>query len=311
MQAFLYYLVFLFWFCASLLPLRVLYIFSDFLFCLVYYVVRYRRKVVRKNLSDSFPDKTLKEIIHIEKQYYSFFCDYIVETIKLFSMGREQMKRRMTFEGLDMVEEAFRDGRSCALYLGHYCNWEWISSFPLHFNENVICGQIYHALENKWFDRLFLYMRGRFGAHSIEKEDTFRTILSWNKAKINNIVGYISDQVPGYNNIHRFIDFLHHPETPVFTGAERISRILDTAVFYGDITRPKRGYYHCRVIKIADHPKELPQFKVTEQYFHLLEENIYRAPQYWLWSHNRWKRTREEFEKMFTKEEQEKHLSRL
>jgi KDO2-lipid IV(A) lauroyltransferase len=181
----------------------------------------------------------------------------------------------------------------------------------MHFGGDVICGQIYHALENKWFDKLFLFVRSRFGAVSVEKDVSFRTILSWKKSAQKNIVGYIADQVPGYHNIHRFVDFLNHKDTPVFTGAERISRLLDTDVFYGDIIRPKRGYYVCRLVKIAEHPQLLPTFFVTEQYTHLLEQTINRAPQYWLWSHNRWKRTKEEFERIYTKEEQEKHLNKL
>lgn len=310
LHPFLYYLVFVFWFCASLLPLRVLYIFSDFLFCLVYYVARYRRRIVRKNLCDSFPDKSSKEIIHIEKGFYSFFCDYLVETIKLFSISRGQMQRRMKFEGVDELQNEIDKGRSCSVYLGHYCNWEWISSLPMYFGKEVIFGQIYHALENKWFDRLFLYMRGRFGAKSIEKEESFKYIMSWRKNGISTIVGYIADQVPGYNSMHYFTQFMNH-DTPVFSGAERIARVMDTAVFFTDITRVKRGYYVCRFIKITDDVSSMPKFSVTEKYIRLLEDNIKRAPEYWLWSHNRWKRTREEFERKYTKEEQDKLRSRL
>lgn len=305
-----YYVVYLLWFCASLLPLRVLYCISDFLCFLVYHLVRYRRRVVRKNLVDSFPDKTVKEIIHIEKGYYAFFCDYIVETIKLFTMSEAQIRRRMKFEGLEQINDAFKEGRSCSVYLGHYCNWEWITSIPLQFDKDIVCSQIYHALENKRFNDLFLYLRSRFGAVSIEKEDAFRSIVAWKKEGRKSLIGYISDQVPGYHSIHHFVDFLHH-DTPIFTGAERISRMMETLVVYGDMSRPKRGYYVCRFIKIADNAKELPKFTVSEQYFKLLEASINRAPQYWLWSHNRWKRNREGFEKIFTDEEEKRQLNRL
>ena len=152
-------------------------------------------------------------------------------------------------------------------------------------------------------------MRGRFKAQSIKMDDTFLTILKWKKEGRKNIVGYIADQVPGYNNIHYWADFLHH-DTPVFTGAERISKIMDTAVYYIDVESPRRGYYVARFIKIADSLNEHPVFFATEQYFRLLEQNIQRAPQYWLWSHKRWKRTREEFNRMFTEEERKKRLSK-
>lgn len=302
-----YYLSFALWFIISLLPLWVFYRLSDGLYYLVYHVVRYRRRVVYANLRSSFPEKSEAEIERIAKDFYSFFCDYIVETLKLFSMGEKNIRKRMKFEGLDQVKEDFANGRSVSVYLGHYCNWEWISSLGLHLDEQ--CGQIYHPLENATLDRLFLYMRGRFKAQSIKMDDTFLTILKWKKEGRKNIVGYIADQVPGYNNIHYWADFLHH-DTPVFTGAERISKIMDTAVYYIDVERPRRGYYVARFIKIADSLNEHPVFFATEQYFRLLEKNIQRAPQYWLWSHKRWKRTREEFNRMFTEEERKKRLSK-
>lgn len=302
-----YYLSFALWFIISLLPLWVFYRLSDGLYYLVYHVVRYRRRVVYANLRSSFPEKSEAEIERIAKDFYSFFCDYIVETLKLFSMGEKNMRKRMKFEGLDQVKEDFANERSVSAYLGHYCNWEWISSLGLHLDEQ--CGQIYHPLENATLDRLFLYMRGRFKAQSIKMDDTFLTILKWKKEGRKNIVGYIADQVPGYNNIHYWADFLHH-DTPVFTGAERISKIMDTAVYYIDVERPRRGYYVARFIKIADSLNEHPVFFATEQYFRLLEQNIQRAPQYWLWSHKRWKRTREEFNRMFTEEERKKRLSK-
>lgn len=302
-----YYLSFALWFIISLLPLWVFYRLSDGLYYLVYHVVRYRRRVVYANLRSSFPEKSEDEIERIAKDFYSFFCDYIVETLKLFSMGEKNIRKRMKFEGLDQVKKDFANGRSVSVYLGHYCNWEWISSLGLHLDEQ--CGQIYHPLENATLDRLFLYMRGRFKAQSIKMDDTFLTILKWKKEGRKNIVGYIADQVPGYNNIHYWADFLHH-DTPVFTGAERISKIMDTAVYYIDVERPRRGYYVARFIKIADSLNEHPVFFATEQYFRLLEQNIQRAPQYWLWSHKRWKRTREEFNRMFTEEERKKRLSK-
>lgn len=302
-----YYLSFALWFIISLLPLWVFYRLSDGLYYLVYHVVRYRRRVVYANLRSSFPEKSEAEIERIAKDFYSFFCDYIVETIKFFSMGEKNIRKRMKFEGLGQVKEDFANGRSVSVYLGHYCNWEWISSLGLHLDEQ--CGQIYHPLENATLDRLFLYMRGRFKAQSIKMDDTFLTILKWKKEGRKNIVGYIADQVPGYNNIHYWADFLHH-DTPVFTGAERISKIMDTAVYYIDVERPRRGYYVARFIKIADSLNEHLVFFATEQYFRLLEKNIQRAPQYWLWSHKRWKRTREEFNRMFTEEERKKRLSK-
>ena len=303
-----YHICFALWYLISLLPLWVLYRLSDGLYYIVYYVARYRRKVVYSNLTSSFPEKSPAEIEHIAKKFYSFFCDYMVETIKLFSIGEKNIRKRMRFEGLEPVREDFARGRSVSAYLGHYCNWEWISSLGLHLDEQ--CAQIYHPLESPVTDKLFLYMRGRFGSHSIPMDDTFLTVRKWKREGRKNIVGYIADQVPGYNNIHYWADFLHH-DTPVFTGAERISKTMDTSVYYIDVTRPRLGYYVARFIKIADSLKEYPTFYATEQYFRLLEESIRRHQQYWLWSHKRWKRTREEFNRLFSEGERKRKLSKL
>lgn len=309
MKSLLYYIVFAFWYLLSLFPLRVLYGISDSLYFLLYYGVRYRRGIVRRNLASSFPQKPQEEIVRIEKKYYSFFCDYIVETIKLMSITEEQMRSRMKFEGLEQVEASLSEGKACSLYLGHYCNWEWISSLAMHFGAGRLCGQIYHPLENSVFDRLFMHIRGRFGAVSISMEDTFRTIVGWQRSGTPNIVGYISDQVPGYGSMHYWPFFLNH-DTPTYTGAERISKLVNAAVYYMDIYRPARGYYVGKFIKITEAAKEVPNFYITEQYYRLLEKSIQRDPPYWLWSHNRWKRTREEFNQVFSEEKRRKLLSR-
>lgn len=305
-----YTLLLIVWYTFSLLPMRIHYILSDGIYYLLYYVVRYRRKIVRKNLTDSFPNKDLKEIIEIEKGFYSYFCDYIVETVKMASISKREIMKRMKFEGTEQLIDEFKNKKSCSVYLGHYCNWEWISSLPLHLEKGDVCGQIYHPLENEIFDRLFLHVRGRFGATSIDMASSFRTIVGWHRNGIHNLVGYIADQVPGYKSMHYWTDFLNH-DTPVFSGAERISRMVNSAIYYVDIFRPKRGYYVAKFIKIADSADQLPKFEITERYFRLLEKTIIRDPQYWLWSHNRWKRDREGFNREFTEEERKKILSRL
>jgi Kdo2-lipid IVA lauroyltransferase/acyltransferase len=290
------------WYILSLLPLKLLYALSDIAYYFVYYVVRYRRGVVRHNLMTAFPEKDRNSIILIEKEYYSWFCDYIAETIKLASISEEEIARRMKFEGMEEVEKVFTSGRSSFLYLGHYCNWEWITSLPLYAPKNIIFGQIYHVLSNSIMDSLFLKNRERFGAVSIAKENTLRQIINWDRAKKLTITGFISDQVPKWNSIHYWTDFLNH-DTPVFTGTERIARKLGYAVFYGDVHRVKRGYYVCRIVKMTDNARETDEFELTEKYMRLLEQAIRQDPPYWLWSHNRWKRTHERFNEMFPDEE--------
>ena len=298
---FLFYIVLIVWYLLSLLPLSVLYVLSDIFFVLAYYVLRYRRRLVRKNLMDSFPEKKKSEIIKIEKGFYLFLCDYIVESMKLLTMSKKNLQRRMVFKGTETVDEIIKEGQSCAIYLGHYCNWEWITSLPLYVTKEAQCGQIYHPLENKDFDRLFLRLRERMGAVCIPMAETLRRIVEFKKKGKQVVIGYISDQVPYWNNIHYWTDFLHH-DTPVLTGTERIAKSANHAVFYMDVKCVRRGYYECEFKLITREPKKYKDFELTEIYFRELEKTIQRDPKYWLWSHNRWKRTHEEFNRRYDPE---------
>lgn len=272
----------------------MLYGLSDAIYLIVYYIIRYRRKLVFQNMSDAFPDKSADEVRAIEKRFYHWFCDYLVETIKLFSISQEQLRRRMEFRGTDIVDAIVKDGQSCAVYLGHYCNWEWITSLPLWVTPEAQCGQIYHALENKGFDQMFLDLRQRMGAVCIPMAETLRRIIKYRQEGRQVVIGYISDQVPFWNNIHHWCQFLNH-DTPVLTGTERLARQTGHAVLYLDVTRPRRGYYVAEFKLITREPKQMKEFEITDIYFSMLEESILRAPEFWLWTHNRWKRTHEEF----------------
>lgn len=281
----------------SLLPLTILYAISDGIYYMMYYVVRYRRHLVRKHLIDCFPEKSDEERLKIEREFYSWLCDYIVETIKLFTMSKKQIKKRMQFIGAEKVRESCQKGQSCAVYLGHYCNWEWITSLQLWVGEDIACGQLYHPLENKAFDKLFLYLRNRLGAQCIPMAESIRKIMKMRQEDKPIVIGFIADQVPLWNNIHYWTDFLHH-DTPVFTGTEKIARKMNFAVYYLDIQRLKRGYYQAEFKLLTEIPKEKKEFEITETYIRELEKTIQRQPAFWLWTHNRWKRTREQWLKI-------------
>ena len=290
----LYYLTYAVLWLFSLLPMWVHYLISDGIYVIVSHLVGYRKKLVRKNLSDSFPEKSEAEIIRIEKDFYRWFCDYFVETIKLLTISRQELRRRMVFKGAELVNKLTENGQSCAVYLGHYCNWEWITSLPLWVTPKAQCGQIYHVLENSEFDKLFLKLRQRMGAVCIPMAETLRKLAEYRQQRQPVVIGYISDQVPFWNNIHHWCPFLNH-DTPVLTGTERLARSAGHAVFYIDVERPKRGYYVAEFKLIARDPKQTEDYQLTDAYFTLLEASIRRAPQFWLWTHNRWKRTHEEF----------------
>lgn len=290
----LYYVIYSLWFLLSLLPLRIHYMLSDLLYLIIYRLIHYRVAVVRKNIQESFPEKDADEQLAIERGFYHWFCDYLAESVKLLTMSRSQMRRRMVFKGTDVVDEVVRNGQSCAVYLGHYCNWEWITSLPLWVMPEAQCGQIYHVLENQEFDKLFLKLRQRWGAVCIPMAETLRRLIQYRQANQPVVIGYIGDQVPFWNNIHHWCQFLNH-DTPVLTGTERLARQTGQAAFYLDVRRLRRGYYEAEFKLITREPKQLAEFELTDIYFRMLEESIRRDPACYLWSHNRWKRTREEF----------------
>lgn len=293
-----YFFTFCFWYLLSLLPLGILYLFSNLLYYPLYYCIRYRRHIVRKNLIGSFPEKDLKEIIGIEKKFYQFFCDYVVETIKLFTISKKQLMNRMTFEGIDVItsEMEKNDKDLCFVYLGHYGNWEWIASLAYWTPDDFLCAQIYHPLRNKAFDKLFLNLRNQFGGECIPMKVTLRRILELKKARQKTIIGFISDQLPKWSSIHHFTPFLHR-ETATFTGTEQMGKKFGAIIYYAEVTRPKRGYYHCTFKKLVENPSALPDFEITDNYASRLEEMIQKTPYLWLWSHDRWKRTKEEYER--------------
>ena len=273
-------------------------VISDMLFWILYIIIGYRRKVVWQNLKTSFPEKSEERLRKIERGFYHFFCDYLVESVKLMTISKKNLKKRLVFKGTEVVNEIVESGQSCAVYLGHYCNWEWITSLPLWVTPKAQCGQIYHPIENNDFDWLFLRLRQRFGAVCIPMQDTLRKIIEFRKDRQPVVIGYISDQKPHWVNIHHWVDFLHH-DTPVLTGTERIARRMNHAVFYLDVRRIRRGYYEAEIKLITREPQTMKEFELTDIYYQHLEQSILRAPEFWLWSHKRWSRTREEFNRNY------------
>ena len=262
------------------------------MFFLVYYIFRYRRRIVRKNLTESFTDKNHKEIIIIEKRFYHFFVDMMLESIKLASMSKDEMKRRMVFKNLDEVNTVLRDGKSIGLYLGHYANWEWCSSIPLHLEGDVIGAQIYHKLKNENMDRLMLRIRERMGAHCVDMRKTARYATELITEHKNCIIGFIADQSPRWKDSRHFIPFLNH-NVPVLTGTEKIIKHYGFEAFFLKVRRLKRGYYEAEFMRMHDNPQSLPDFELTSIYFDMLEQMIKENPEFYLWTHNRFKYAKE------------------
>lgn len=284
----------------SLLPLRVHYFISDCIFLPLFYIIRYRRKLVQKNLGDSFPEKSTVELQKLERQFYHWLCDYVAETVKLLSISNEALLRHIEFRGVDQLEKVFDEGRNCAAILGHYCNWEWLSASGLSFKRHpeAVTGLIYHPLYNDAFNQLFIDIRSAHGGLCVPKQDILRHLITLKRENRRSLFGYISDQSPKWENMHLWVDFLNH-DTPVFTGGERIMQKMNDAVFYVDMERPCRGKYICTFRLVSAEAAKEEEFAITRRFFQMLEESIRRQPAFYLWTHNRWKRGREEFNRKY------------
>lgn len=276
----------------AFLPLHILYVLSDIFFYLNYYLVRYRRKIVRKNLENSFPDMSIKACKRLERRFYRHFSDYIVETIKLAHISQKELLRRANIRNPEIVFDLMDKGHTCfIMLLGHYGNWEWFSGVSARFEGRGAIYQIYRPLSNKAFDRLYIYLRTRFHSFGIKKNETVRDLINLKRNKVHALVPFIADQSPSKANLHYWTNFLNQ-DTAILTGPERIAKKLDIPLIYADVQKVKRGYYTVDFQLITDNAKNMSDYWITEQYARLMETSILRDPAYWLWTHKRWKHKR-------------------
>ena len=277
----------------ALLPMRALYVLSDILYVLIYKIAGYRVKVVRRNITASFPDKSKAEWRQLERRFYHHFADYIVETIKLAHISLDEIQQRAYLKNPELVDQLMEKGHTCfILTMGHYGNWEWFSGSTTRFEDSRIY-QIYRPLNNKAFDKLFADLRTQFGSFGIKKNDTIRDIIKLKQDKTKSVVIFLADQTPSKANLHYWTEFLHQ-DTAILTGPERIARKLNLPVIFLDTQKVKRGYYTVDMKLITENPKETLENYITERYARLLEKMILRDPAYWLWTHKRWKHKHEQ-----------------
>lgn len=276
----------------AFLPLWVLYRLSDIMFVILY-LVGYRRKVVRKNLAASFPEKDTAELRRIERRFYRNFTDYVVETIKLLHISDEEMRRRMVFEGAEIIDSSLREGRTVVAYFSHMGNWEWASSFTLwsslRGSDKVAFCQIYRPLRNQWFDRLMLRLRSRFEVRSLPKQIAFLDLLRLRKQGKASITGFMSDQKPSHGDPGYITSFLNHP-TAFITGTATVAVRMHAAVVYWRLTKPSRGHYHIAISLLTPDASTTTEDQLTAAYASNLEADITANPSLWLWTHKRWKR---------------------
>jgi len=286
MDALGYYIFYCVNWVITLLPLRVLYIFSDFAFLLLYYFPSYRRKVVAENLKNSFPEKSDAELKSIAKKFYRHLADFFIETVKLMHVSREEQNRRYTYTNVEVIDKLREDKRDIVAVLGHYNNWEWPTLLPFFLKYKVII--IYRPLQNKYFDRFIYRQRSRYGIVLTPTNMVIREIVNSQKNNINTISVFLTDQTPAKGDIKYWTKFLNQ-DTPVYTGTEKIASKYDMAMVYFHVQKIKRGYYNLNIELLLEHTAGLPEHVVTETHVRRLEETIREKPEYWLWSHRRWK----------------------
>lgn len=281
----------------SLLPLSVLYFISDvILYPLVYYVARYRLKVVRQNLRNSFPDKSHNELKSIEKKFYRHFADLLVEIVHGYRASDEEMREHVVFENVDLVEELAQKTQGVIAYLGHMGNWEWIADLNKRFvDRSMVEYNIYRQLKNPNSDKMMLELRSKRGGECIEKKQLLRKLVSLRHADHPFVLGMLSDQKPSKRSTYAWTHFLSQ-ETAFLNGSEVLAKKFGFSAVYAHILSPKRGQYTVRFELITDNPAAMPEEEITKKYAALLEQNIHAQPEQWLWTHNRWKWGRKELE---------------
>ncbi len=271
----------------SLLPFRLLYIVSDLLFIFLFYVISYRRKVTQNNLENAFPQKTDKERQKIEKTYYRFLADMILETVKMGSLSAAEIKKRCRINNPDELHKHYDQGKAVLLASGHYANWEWANLIlSLSFSEPLYV--IYKPLTDQKFGEYLNDLRSRFGANMVAMKSTLRKISTLRNEKY--LFGFASDQTPAVHETQYFTEFLNQ-QTAVFLGLEKIARMTGNPIVFLHINRLKRGLYEYTFETIIDTPSDTDEFEITRIHTQKLEDIIIRKPELWLWSHKRWKFT--------------------
>lgn len=286
MSALAYYLFYGLNWIITLLPLRILYCFSDILYLVLYYVARYRRTVVENNLKNSFPEKSNEELKVIEKKFYRHLADLIVETLKLTHMPVSSQRKRFTYSNLELIDRLREQKRDVIAILGHYNNWEWPTLLPQYLKYKTVI--IYKPLQNKYFNGFVNRQRSKFGIVLTPTSLVIREIINYRKNNINTVSVFISDQIPAKGDIKYWTTFLNQ-DTAVFTGAGKIAAKYDMAVVFFHISKLKRGYYNLNVELLHDHTGAMSENLITETHVRRLEEIIREKPEYWIWSHRRWK----------------------
>jgi len=286
MQLVVFILVYpLIWFI-SILPFRILYVFSDMVYVLVYHVIGYRKKVVRKNIAMTLPHLSEKERLNIEKKSYHHLCDMFLEMMKTMTISEKEMNKRFVFTNLELYTALEKKQKSIAVMIAHYATYEWVISMNRKIEFEGFA--IYKKVNNKYFDKLVRNIRSKFKATLITTSQTIPVIKENESLGHRGVYGFASDQSPQESKAFHWQKFMGI-ETPVYTGAEMLVKRFDMNVIFLRVKKVKRGYYEATFELMFDNPKAIPDYQISDEFLRRVEKQIYEAPEYYLWTHKRWK----------------------
>ena len=286
MHFIIYIIVYPFLWLISILPFRLLYAFSDFLYLFIFKIFGYRKKVVQENLTLVFPDKSKAEINAITNKFYHHLCDMIVESIKSMTISEAEMKKRYVFTNIEEIHKLEKIDKSIALMCGHYASWEWIFIIQRYIKHKGYA--IYKKLANKYFDGLVKRIRAKYNTKLITTKEAIPALIeAKNKGELT-INGFNADQSPRVKKAYHWNEFMGI-KVPIHTGAEMLAKKLDMAVVFMKVEKVKRGFYETTFSTICINPKDYKNYEITDIFMKLVEEQIHEAPEYYLWTHKRWK----------------------
>lgn len=276
------------WFI-SILPFKIFYGISDMVYFVVYNLVGYRKKIVRNNLKIALPHLDDKERLQIEKKFYRHFCDLFMEMIKTMTISSEEMQKRFKITNLELLKEYEKKNRSIMVLASHYASWEWLIAINLKTSYQGV--GVYKKIANRYFDKLVKDIRSEYKTELVSTDKTIPLMANNQRKGILSLYGLVSDQSPKRAQIAHWENFMGI-DSPVHIGPELLSKKYNLNVVFAKVTKVKRGYYEATLIPITDEPKSLPNYEIIHRYIKEVEKQIYEAPEYYFWTHKRWKSRR-------------------
>jgi len=289
MQFLIYSISFPFLWIISKLPFRLFYWFSDCIYILVYYIIGYRKKIVRNNILIALPHESEEKRLVIEKKFYQHMCDMFLEMIKTMSISSEEMKERFKITNIELLKEYEQKNKSIILLAAHYASWEWLLS--INESTSFKCYGVYKKVNNKYFDAKVRAIRSKFKSVLVTTDNTIALINDNEKNGVMSLYGLASDQSPQVHKTFHWQQFMGIT-VPVHTGAEMLAKRYDLEVVFAKVKKVKRGYYEATFVPIANNPKSIPDYEITDAYLKEVEQQILEAPEFYFWTHKRWKHRR-------------------